>query len=141
VVEVARAFNDVVCGVLVRADRVLLVHRNRARLWAPNCWDVPAGHIEQGESSLDALRREMREELGIKVTARDARLVGRMTGSNFDARVFVLDSWSGEPENCAPEEHDEVRWFSEEELPGLVLAQPDLLEFVLGELHRSRPAE
>jgi len=141
VTEVAREFNDVVCGVLVRAGRVLLVHRNRSRLWAPNCWDVPAGHIEQGESALDALGREMREEFGIKLGASDARLVGRMTGSNFDARVFVLGSWSGEPENRAPEEHDAVRWFLEAELPDLVLAQPDLLGIVLEALHAARPAE
>jgi len=127
-------FNDVVCGLLVRSGQVLLVHRIAGRDWAPNCWDAPGGHIEQGESDLDALRRELLEELGVSAAPGDVRLVTRLKGVDFDARVFLVERWSGSPGNRAPEEHDDIRWFSEEELPGLVLADPDLLDIVLGEL-------
>jgi hypothetical protein len=78
----------------------------------------------------------MREELGITVHADGSRLVGRLTGSDYDARVFLLGSWSGEPENRARDEHDEIGWFRKEDVLGLVLADPDLLEIiseVLGE--------
>jgi hypothetical protein len=64
-------------------------------------------------------------------------LVTHLRGSDFDARVFLVERWSGSPENRAPEEHDDLRWFSEEELNGLVLADPDLLDIVLGELRRA----
>ncbi|MGA3354345.1 MAG: NUDIX domain-containing protein [Acidimicrobiales bacterium] len=133
-VETAHVFNDVVCGLLVRSGRVLFVHRNASRLWAPNCWDAPGGHIEQGESDIEALGREMNEELGISFSAGSARLAGRLTGSDYDARVFVIDSWSGAPVNRAPHEHDDLVWFGEEQLSGLVLADPDLLEIVLAVL-------
>lgn len=33
-----------------------------------NSWVVPGGKVEEGESEEDALRREMREELGIEIT-------------------------------------------------------------------------
>ena len=135
--ESGSRFNDVVCGLLVRSSRVLFVHRNAARDWAPNCWDAPGGHIEQGESDFDALRRELAEELGVSVAPDDVRLVTHLRGDDFDARVFLVERWSGSPENRAPEEHDDLRWFSEEELPGLVLADPDLLDIVLGELRRA----
>jgi 8-oxo-dGTP pyrophosphatase MutT (NUDIX family) len=131
-------FNDVVCGLLVRSGRILLVHRNGTRLWARNCWDVPGGHIEQGESDFEALAREMREELGIVVAPGEARLLGRLSGTDYDARVFVVDSWSGEPENRAPKEHDDLAWFPEEQLCDLVLADPDLLEFVVGALRHEQ---
>jgi len=130
----AEPFNHVVCGLLVRSGRVLFVHRNSSRLWAPNCWDAPGGHIEKGESDFDAIVRELFEELGILVRADAVRLAGRLTGSDFDARVFVVDSWTGKPSNRAPEEHDDLAWFEENQLAGLVLADPDLLPIVVGEL-------
>ena len=137
--ELFPEFNDVVCGLLIRSGRILFVHRNESRVWAPDRWDAPGGHIEQGESDIDALARELLEELGIVVG--DARLVAMLTGATFDARVFVVDSWSGEPENRAPEEHDRLAWFDEGQLPGLVLADPDLLDIVVEALHQPRGAE
>ena len=131
-------FHEVVCGILVLSGRVLFVHRNAGREWAPNCWDAPGGHIEQGESDFEALRRELLEEIGVLAAADDVRLVARLRGVDFDARVFLVERWSGSPENRAPEEHDDIRWFSEQELPGLVLADPDLFDIVVDQLRRTR---
>ena len=39
--------------------------------------------------------------------------------------------------NRAPEEHDDLAWFEENQLAGLVLADPDLLPIVVGELRRA----
>jgi hypothetical protein len=58
-----------------------------------------------------------------------------LTGVQFDARVFVVDSWSGEPQNQAPEEHDDLAWFEEEQVFGLVLADPDLFDIIVEALH------
>jgi 8-oxo-dGTP pyrophosphatase MutT (NUDIX family) len=136
--EVVSAFNEVVCGLLVSSGRILLVHRNSSRQWAPNCWDAPGGHIEPGESDVGALTRELLEELGIVVGVDDdARLVARLTARDYDARVFLVRSWSGTPENCAPEEHDDLGWFAEEQLSGIVLADPALLEIIVAELHHA----
>ncbi|MGA2528878.1 MAG: NUDIX domain-containing protein [Acidimicrobiales bacterium] len=132
--ETAHVFNNVVCGLLVRSGLVLLVHRNALRLWAPNCWDAPGGHLERGETDLEALARELNEELGISFSSADARLVGRLTGAEYDARVFALRRWSGEPANQAPHEHDDLAWFGEEQLGGLVLADLDLLEIAFAVL-------
>ncbi len=139
-IGVVPGFNNVVCGLLIRSERVLFVHRNSSRLWAPDRWDAPGGHVELGESDSDALARELFEEIGIVVGANDARLVGRLSGPDFDARVFLIGSFFGEPENRAPEEHDDLAWFAEEQLFDLVLADPDLLDIVLEQLHRA-PAD
>jgi len=134
------SFNDVVCGLLVRSGQVLLVHRSATRQWAPNCWDAPGGHLEQGESDLDAIARELFEELGIVIASPAARLVSRLSGSDFDLRVFLIDFWFGEPENCAPEEHDDIGWFGQDEIPDLVVADRDVLDIAVEALrHAGRP--
>jgi 8-oxo-dGTP diphosphatase len=58
----------VAVGVVVRADRaVLLADRPGARAYA-GYWEFPGGKIEPGESVEHALARELAEELAITVT-------------------------------------------------------------------------
>jgi 8-oxo-dGTP pyrophosphatase MutT (NUDIX family) len=55
-----------VVGALVRDDqrRVFVHRRGPNRVWLPNGWDVLGGHVEAGESLLQALAREITEESG-----------------------------------------------------------------------------
>lgn len=124
-------FDDVVCGVLLRDRKVLLVHRNSTRRWEPNTWDLPGGHVEAGESDLEAICRELGEELGIDADPTSARVIGRLVGRDYDLRMFVVGSWKGEPENHAPGEHDEMAWFGENDLSRLTLADPEVVAAVV----------
>ncbi len=57
--------HQVVAGLLRRDGRGLLLHRAPTRRWYPDCWDLPGGHVEHGETAHAALQRELLEELGI----------------------------------------------------------------------------
>lgn len=108
-------------AVLVRDGRVLLGHRHPQRQWYPNCWDVVGGHVEEGETPEDALRRECREELGVEVEE-FVPLDIKFSDPSLTMKAFLVTRWRGEPTNTAPDEHDDLAWFTADEIADLTLA-------------------
>lgn len=124
----------VVTGLLRQRGRALMVHHSPRRRWYPDSWDLPGGHVEDGEDPRAALARELHEELGIR-----GEVVGEpfayIEGGVFRMDVWVIDQWVGLPFKAAPEEHDALAWMSAQELHGLRLADPrlpQLLDEALG---------
>ncbi|WP_104430969.1 NUDIX domain-containing protein [Kineococcus xinjiangensis] len=68
----------VVAGDLIEADRVLLALRSARRRAYPKAWALPGGHLEPGESEVETLRRELREELRIDVRDHDREPASRL---------------------------------------------------------------
>lgn len=60
--------HDVISGMLIRGDRVLLTQRPHNKPYAFH-WELPGGKRELGESDTDAVAREFREETGLTVVA------------------------------------------------------------------------
>ena len=116
----------VVAAALFRGTQVLLCHRSPTRRWYPDVWDLPGGHVEVAESPRAALLRELREELGVHV--RDDQVASlphhELVDSGLALSVWRIDSWVGEPVNAAPDEHDEIGWFSLADALTLDLAHP-----------------
>lgn len=54
----------VVTGILKDEDLFLIVKRNKNDNLYPNSWEFPGGHLEYGETLKDALKRELKEEIG-----------------------------------------------------------------------------
>ena len=111
----------VVVGALVRDGRVLLVHRRPDKRARPDLWDLPGGVMEAGESELVALARELHEELGVQISTGSASLLGRVTAGPADEpallSAWLVPDWQGTPANVAPEEHDQIGWYTVAELP------------------------
>jgi 8-oxo-dGTP diphosphatase len=57
----------VAAGVLIERGRVLLTQRKAGGHLA-GLWEFPGGKVEEAEDPREALRRELREELGIETT-------------------------------------------------------------------------
>lgn len=89
-------------------------------------WEFPGGKIEAGESSEDALARELNEELGIKavIGRRVARIRHKYrNGGTIDLQFFVVREFEGTLENRI---FNDVRWAPLTELPGYDFLAADL---------------
>jgi len=117
--------HEVVAGIVIRAGQVLLCHRSPDRTWYPDVWDLPGGHIAANESPSQALVRELREELGIDATVPPGPEFARLVAADVDCVIWIVTDWVGTPSNLAPDEHDEVAWWSLPALSGLRLAHQD----------------
>jgi len=111
----------VVAAVITRAGRYLVGQRPGHKRHG-GLWEFPGGKVLEGESHLDATRRELAEELGLDVVALGALLYSaRDPGSRY--RIdFVEVETHGEPSAL---EHARVAWHDPAELRALALAPAD----------------
>lgn len=117
---------EVVCGILTDGEgRVLACRRGPGRHLA-GLWEFPGGKIEGTEKPEEALRRELREELGILVEV-GAKLeaVAEWTDGTVSIRLsgYRCRISGGMPQAI---EHDRLKWCEGEELSGLQWAEADL---------------
>lgn len=120
-----------VCAIITdRQNRVLLENRRDFGIWS-----LPGGACELGESVVEALHREVREETGLRVEA--AELMGLYTGACYDvtypngdqvqnfSATFHVSRWSGALTHDVTESYG-VQWWPTTQLPPLLF--PDTAE-------------
>ena len=106
----------VVAGVLTDPDgRVLICQRPPGKHMAGS-WEFPGGKRDSGESRLDALRRELREELGL-ILSRARPLIRYLhvyPDRQVDLDVWCIGSYEGEARGL---EGQPLDWVAPEDLP------------------------
>ena len=93
-----RPITDVVAAVLLKANgNYLLAQRPVGKVYA-GYWEFPGGKVEPGESRLDALKREIREELGVDVVTAHPWLTRFHVYEHASVRLnfFRVTKWTGE---------------------------------------------
>jgi 8-oxo-dGTP pyrophosphatase MutT (NUDIX family) len=111
----------VLASVIQHEDRLLICQRPLHKRHG-GLWEVPGGKVKEGETDLEAARRELGEELGIGVTeVGPVELSVADPGSDFVIE-FLAVAVEGEPQAL---EHMALEWMREEELLALPLAPGD----------------
>lgn len=111
-----------VVAVIRQADTFLVIRRSR-HVVAPGKLCFPGGGIEAGESQEEALRRELREELGIAITPQ-AKLWESVTRSQTRIHWWAAVIQVGGLLQPNPQEVAAVYWMTKDQL----LKNEDLLE-------------
>jgi 8-oxo-dGTP diphosphatase len=113
--------NSVIAAVIERNGRYLLCQRPTSKDQGA-LWEFPGGKVEAGESLFDAAKRELHEELGLKVTAvGEVRLEIADPDSGYLVN-FVDVEVLGDPRLL---EHMALNWITTEALLDLPLAPSD----------------
>ena len=101
--------------------RVLIAQRPQGTHQAGR-WEFPGGKVAPGESEAAALARELREELGIDVTASRAfmRLRHSYPDRSVELSMWIVERFSGSPRGL---DGQQLRWVAPADL-----LHADLLE-------------
>ncbi|HLZ15250.1 MAG TPA: NUDIX domain-containing protein [Candidatus Saccharimonadales bacterium] len=108
--------------ILQKDGQVLLMRRANTG-YMDGKYGLPAGHVESGERATAAMVREAKEEVGVRVSARNLQLVHTMhrrAEEGDHERIdlfFAAQTWQGEPRNMEPHKCDELRWCPVVSLP------------------------
>jgi 8-oxo-dGTP diphosphatase len=116
---------DVAAGILCDSKgRVLIAERLGGGPFH-GLWEFPGGKIVAGETSPQALSRELAEELGIEVTACSSFMNLR---HEYDDRVVTIEFFIVSEWNCEPvgREGQELRWVPAESLDADELLPADM---------------
>jgi len=122
--------------LITDGDRILLQNRTK------NDWQgytLPGGHVEPGESFVDAVIREMKEETGLTIL--DPRLAGikqfPIENGRYVVLLFKATRWSGD---LVSSEEGQMEWIKYNDLSTIrtvddfedllkVMNTPELTEF------------
>ena len=85
-----------VLGVIRTPDgRFLITKRAMDKAWAPGWWVIPGGGVKAGESSFEAVRRELLEETGIDVSGAEGGFRfcyhREQPGQNYIVDIYRFD--------------------------------------------------
>jgi ADP-ribose pyrophosphatase YjhB (NUDIX family) len=101
------------------SGKVLLLRRFQTG-YMDGHYSVPAGHLDGGETVIQAAIREAREETGLTLEPAALKFACVFHRNEGEERVdfFVtVASWHGEPVNTEPGKCDDLRWFKLNALP------------------------
>ena len=93
------ALVTVAVGILIDDAGRVLVARRAPEAHQGGLWEFPGGKVEAEETLLEALARELREELGVRVESTEPLLVLEHDYGDKQVRLDVhcVTRWSGQP--------------------------------------------
>ncbi len=99
------------CGAAIWRDgRLLLVKRRKAP--EAGHWNLPGGKVDFGERLVDAVRREVAEEIGVEIElTRPVNLVETFgEDQHWVSPIYEARIVAGEPVNREPHKHEALLW-------------------------------
>ncbi|MDB9871312.1 (deoxy)nucleoside triphosphate pyrophosphohydrolase [bacterium] len=101
-------FIPVASGVIIKSNKILIGLRAEGDSGA-GMWEFPGGKIELNESSGDAIKRELREELDIKATVNQKimKYSHRFKNIIYEISFFEINKFTG---SIKKNVHDDLQW-------------------------------
>lgn len=76
---------NVTCAIILFGDKILVTQRSE-KMKLPLKWEFPGGKLEENESEIECIQREILEEINI-----DIEIVRKLSNSEFDYGSFKIN--------------------------------------------------
>jgi len=112
--------------ILERDGQILVMRRFNTGTW-DGSYSLPGGHVEDGETPLEAMVRETKEEISLDIDVTDldiAHISYRPKHDEKGNRVdffFRAKKWAGDPVNSEPEKCDDLKWVPINTMPDAMI--------------------
>lgn len=119
--QIGKDYIGVGCGAFILNDRNELLLQQRNKAPEKGYWSIPGGKVEMFETFHQAVKREIKEEIGVEIEIID--LLGicdhiiRSEKSHWVSPPFLCKITKGEPKIMEPTKHIDMKWFSLDNLP------------------------
>ena len=116
---------QVTCAIIEDNDQILCAQRSE-KMSLPLKWEFPGGKLEKGETLEDCLKREIKEELGLKITILE-RLPSN-THRYFENKIIKLIPFrcSLQTSEINLKEHSKIEWTTISKLEDFDWAEADI---------------
>ncbi|MDO8647749.1 MAG: NUDIX domain-containing protein [Candidatus Diapherotrites archaeon] len=121
--QIGKDFIGVSCGaqIINEKKQILLMKRSKKCKNKPGYWMNAGGKVEFFEKIENAVKREVMEELGVKIkilkllpVLDDIKTAEKQ---HWIAPQFLCKITKGAPRNKEPEKCEEIKWFNLEKIP------------------------
>ncbi|KPJ54962.1 hypothetical protein AMJ47_02755 [Parcubacteria bacterium DG_72] len=139
-----RDYIGVGCGALIVNDKneTLLVKRTSKSQNEASFWSKPGGTVEFNEKVEDAIKREIKEELGVDIElTKQLGFTNHILNSenqHWVAIHYLAKIINGEPCIMEPDKIEEIKWFNFNNLPAnITQTTKDPIRDYLGQVDTS----
>ena len=100
--------NDVVAAIIKKNNQFLIVKRNKNKHLGLK-WEFPGGKVQESETFEEALSREIKEELNIKISLHDKIAEEKYKDEKIDI-VLHYYLCTQESDTIKLNEHEDLAW-------------------------------
>ncbi len=120
------------CWVLNHKGEILLQRRALTKKEKPGIWSKTGGHVSAGETVIDAIKREIKEEIGLSLEDEDLFFMKKFkcTNPNFFLYNYIaLTDKNIEDYKLQLEELDKIEYYKIEDLENEIKSENKLFDF------------
>jgi 8-oxo-dGTP diphosphatase len=115
---------NVTCAIIVIENKILVTQRSE-KMKLPLKWEFPGGKLEENESEIDCIKREIKEEINIEI-----EVLRKLSNSIYDYGNFKINLIPFIAKHILGEikltEHSDYKLLEKVELLSLDWAEADL---------------
>jgi 8-oxo-dGTP diphosphatase len=115
---------NVTCAIIVIENKILVTQRSE-KMKLPLKWEFPGGKLEENESEIDCIKREIKEEINIEI-----EVLRKLSNSIYDYGNFKINLIPFIAKHILGEikltEHRDYKLLQRKELLSLDWAEADL---------------